>query len=87
MGIEDAKQAIADNARQIGSDIGHALEGNFDRISVESQTRLANMISNHMQGISRYELPINDRVTLGYVERSSGGGGTFREVYVRIALP
>ena len=87
MGIEDAKKAIADNAKQIGADIGHALDGSFDQISVESQTRLANMISNHMQGISRYELPINDRVTLGYVERSSGGGGKFKEVYLRIALP
>ena len=87
MGIENAKKAITDNAKQIGADIGHAINGNFDQISVGSQTQLANMIRNHMHGISRYELPVNDRVTLGYVERSIGGGGSLKEVYVRIALP
>ena len=92
MDIEDAKKAIANKAKLIASDIEHALNGNFDQISIESQASLANMINNEMQGISRFELPINDRVTLGYVERSSGGGmggggGKYREVYIRMAIP
>lgn len=88
MGIEDAKRAIAENAGQIAGDIEHALNGNFNQISMESQTGLAKMITNHMQGVSRFELPMNDRVTLGYVERPSGGGGggMLREIFIRIAL-
>ena len=95
MDIEDAKKTIF---KVIASDIEHAAAGNFDRISDQSQSMLANLVKNHMQGISRIELPINDRVTLGYVERPGGAGGfggggkeggdnLRKEIYIRIQIP
>lgn len=62
--VERAIDAVRERVDRVREDIGHALDGNFDRISQDTQRELAESIRDSMEGRSRVDIPVNDRVTL-----------------------
>ena len=51
-------------AKRIALDVEHALRGDHDAISEDTKREIAEMLRDHLDGRSRVEVPINDRVTL-----------------------
>lgn len=51
-------------AGRIARDVELALRGDYDDISEDTQKEIAEMLRDHLDGRSRVEIPINDRVTI-----------------------
>ncbi len=62
--MPDFRDRIDERAERIKTDLGHAMNGNFDRISDATRREVAEAVRDHMQGRSRVEVPVNDRVTI-----------------------
>jgi hypothetical protein len=68
-----------DRIDRVREDVGHAVEGNFDRISEDTKREAAEAVRDHMEGVTRVEIPVNDRVTLeGRRERDGTIGVSLR---------
>lgn len=66
----DITDRFRERVDRIREDVGNALDGNFDRISPETQRELAESVRDAMEGRSRVDIPVNDRVTIqGFRER------------------
>jgi hypothetical protein len=62
--LDRAIDAVRERVDRIREDVGNALDGNFDRISPETQRELAESVRDAMEGRSRVDIPVNDRVTI-----------------------
>jgi hypothetical protein len=68
----DMVDHVRERVDTVRTDVGHALDGNFDRISPDTHRELAESVKNAMEGRSRVDIPMNDRVTIqGTRERDS----------------
>jgi len=56
--------AFREEFDRVKEDVGHALDGNFDRVSEDTKRDLAQSVLDSMKGTSRIDIPINDRVTV-----------------------
>lgn len=60
---------------RIREDLGHALNGDFERISTETKKEVIGAVRDLMVGTTRVDVPINDKVTVeGYRERDGSIG-------------
>jgi hypothetical protein len=62
--VERTIDAVRERVDRVKDDVGHALNGDFDRISESTQRELAESIRDSMEGRSRVDIPVNDRVTI-----------------------
>lgn len=68
-------ESLPEKAKRYGEDIGHAIEGNFERISEKTKREVAEGIKDRMEGRSRVEYRINERVTVGGYRKKDGTVG------------
>ncbi len=80
--VDRVIEVVRERVDRVRDDVGHALDGNFDRISPETRRDLAESVQNAMEGRSRVDIPVNDRVT---IQGSRERDGSVR-VGVRIEL-
>ena len=62
--VERVIDAVRERVQRVKEDVGHALDGNFDRVSEDTKRDLAQSIQDSMEGRSRVDIPVNDRVTV-----------------------
>jgi len=68
-----------EKAERIARDVEHAVNGNFDRISEATQRDAAEFVRDHMEGRTRVEVDINERVSIeGRRERDGTVSATLR---------
>lgn len=80
--VDRAIDTVRERVDRIREDVGNALDGNFDRISPETQRELAESVRDAMEGRSRVDIPVNDRVT---IQGSRERDGSIR-VGIRVEL-
>lgn len=62
--VERVIDAVREKVDRYSEDVGHALNGDFKEINKDSQRELADAIRDSMEGRSRVDIPMNDRVTI-----------------------
>ncbi len=70
--VDRAIDAVRERVDRVREDVGHALNGDFDRISESTQRELAESIRDSMEGRSRVDIPVNDRVTIQGTREKDG---------------
>lgn len=62
--VERVIDAVRERVERVREDVGHALTGDFDRISEDTKRELAESVRDSMEGRSRVDIPVNDQVTV-----------------------
>jgi len=62
--VERVVDAVRERVDRVKENVGHALSGDFDRISEDTKRDLAESVRDSMEGRSRVDIPVNDRVTI-----------------------
>ena len=64
MPIDRLREGVRNRTERYERDIGHALRGDFGRISEDTRREIAEALKDHMEGRTRVVLPINERVSI-----------------------
>lgn len=70
--VERVVDAVRERVDRVKEDVGLALNGNFDRISEDTKRDLAESVRDSMEGRSRVDIPVNERVTVQGTREKDG---------------
>ncbi len=62
--VDRVVDAVRERVDRVREDVGHALNGDFDQIKEDTKRELAEAVRDSMEGRSRVDIPVNDRVTV-----------------------
>ena len=72
-------ETISEKAERIAKDVEHSVRGDFDRVSHETKRDVAEAVRDHMEGRTRVEIRVNDRVSIeGRREKDGTVVGTIK---------
>lgn len=73
--ISNMVTEIRKKADRVKRDLGHVLDGNFDKVSKETKREFGEIATEALKKNVRVEIPFNDRVTIIVRRKSDGSIG------------